>query len=71
MHIKQGVHCKLLKKRKIWKILKNEKERKRDKEKEKWYSQKFVKKSVQQVFFRGKEGYIKSSWKMTLVDYNI
>jgi len=51
--------------------LKNEKERKKDKEKEKRYSQKFVKKSVQQVFFRGKEGYIKSSWKMTLVDYNI
>jgi len=35
MHIKQGVHCKLLKKRKMWKKLKNEKERKRDKEKEK------------------------------------
>jgi len=57
--------------------LKNEKERKREKEKEKKrYSQKFVKKSVQQVFFkekenRGKECYIKSSWKMTLVDYKI
>jgi len=35
MHIRQGVYCKLLKKRKIWKKLKNEKERKRDKEKEK------------------------------------
>jgi len=44
--------------------------------KKKRYSQKFVKKSIQQVFFKekenkGKEGYIKSSWKMTLVDYNI